>query len=248
MKPSSVSNIVVSHRPVYSIGEWAAPHDPAMLGLEPGDATALNDDRLGRMLDRLFDADPASLITETVLQVIRDFDVEVAQLHNDSTTVTVTGPYPDADGRTRGGKATPAIPMATTRTTGQTSSSCCSSSLSQPTGRCRSPTGSPTATLSMTSPTSRPGTSYEPWWAGRTSATSRTASSARKRRWATSPATVGASSPSCPTAGARTPGSATGHRPMRPHGWRPTVARAPGSVIPDRVWRTFEAPAPSTDG
>jgi len=104
-----VRNIVVSHRPVYAIGEWAAPHDPAMLGLEPGDAAALNDDRLGRMLDRLFDADRASLITETVLQVIRDFDVEVAQLHNDSTTVTVTGSYPDADGRTRGGTATPAI-------------------------------------------------------------------------------------------------------------------------------------------
>ncbi len=54
----------------------------------------LNDDRVGRTLDRLFDADRASLITATVLAVIRDFKVETTQLHNDSTTVTVTGAYP----------------------------------------------------------------------------------------------------------------------------------------------------------
>ena len=79
------------------------------LGLEHGDAAALNDDRVGRMLDRLFDADRATLITTTVLGVIRDFGVSTTQLHNDSTTVTVTGNYPDADGRQRGGKATPKI-------------------------------------------------------------------------------------------------------------------------------------------
>jgi transposase len=104
-----VRNIVVRHRPVYALGEWVAPHDPAVLGLEPGNAAAFNDDRAGRMLDRLFDADRASLLTETVLSVIRDFDVEVSQLHNDSTTVTLTGAYAQADGRARGGKVTPAI-------------------------------------------------------------------------------------------------------------------------------------------
>jgi hypothetical protein len=104
-----VRNIVAGHRPVYALGEWAAPYDPAVLGLGPGDADALNDDRVGRTLDRLFDADRASLITATVLGVIGAFKVETAQLHNDSTTVTVTGNYPDADGRDRAGKATPAI-------------------------------------------------------------------------------------------------------------------------------------------
>lgn len=104
-----VRNIVAGHRPVYALGEWATPYDPAVLGLRPGDAEALNDDRVGRMLDRLFDADRASLITATVLGVIRDFGVDVSQLHNDSTTVTVTGNYPAADGRARGGTATPAI-------------------------------------------------------------------------------------------------------------------------------------------
>jgi len=41
------------HRPVYVLGEWAAPYDPAVLGLAVGDAEMLNDDRVGLTLDRL---------------------------------------------------------------------------------------------------------------------------------------------------------------------------------------------------
>lgn len=105
----AVANIVVGHRPVYALAEWAAHYDPALLGLSGGDAEALNDDRVGRMLDRLFDADRASLVTETILGVVGEFDIDLTQLHNDSTTITVTGAYPDADGRARGGTATAAI-------------------------------------------------------------------------------------------------------------------------------------------
>jgi transposase len=104
-----VRNLIIDHRPVYALGEWAQPFDPALLGLGPDDAAALNDDRVGRMLDRLFDADRASLITEAVLASVRDFNVDLAQLHNDSTTVTFSGGYHDATGTTRAGKATPKI-------------------------------------------------------------------------------------------------------------------------------------------
>ncbi|MGH9113835.1 MAG: IS1634 family transposase [Acidimicrobiales bacterium] len=104
-----VRNLVVGHRPVYALGEWAAPYQPGMLGLSAGDAEALNDDRVGRTLDRLFDADRASLITDVVLGVIRDFDLDVSQFHNDSTTITFSGNYRAATGRARAGQATPAI-------------------------------------------------------------------------------------------------------------------------------------------
>ncbi len=103
-----VRNIVISHRPVYALGEWAAGYDPGLLDIGAGDVDALNDDRVGRMLDRLFDADRASLVTETVLGVIGEFGIDCSQLHNDSTTVTLTGAYPGADGYARGGKPTPA--------------------------------------------------------------------------------------------------------------------------------------------
>ena len=97
-------NILVGHRPVYALGEWAEPFDEAVLGLAEGDIAALNDDRVGRMLDRLFDADRATMITEVVLGVCRRFEVDTSRLHNDSTTVTVTGADYPGGGEERGGK------------------------------------------------------------------------------------------------------------------------------------------------
>lgn len=104
-----VRNLISSHRPLYALGEWAAPYRASLLGLEDGDLGALNDDRVGRMLDRLFDADRASLITEVVLRVIREFDLDCSRFHNDSTTVTFHGAYDTASGAARAGKSTPAI-------------------------------------------------------------------------------------------------------------------------------------------
>lgn len=104
-----VRNLIISHQPLYALAEWAAPYEAGLLGLDRGDAAALNDDRVGRMLDRLFDADRASLITGVVLSAVREFAVDLTQLHNDSTTVTFSGSYRDATGRARGAKATPAI-------------------------------------------------------------------------------------------------------------------------------------------
>jgi len=103
-----VANIVVSRRPLYALSEWAGAYGPGLLGLRSGQAAALNDDRVGRTLDRHRKADRASLVTETVLKVIREFGIGLEELHNDSTTVTVTGAYDHADGYTRGGKPTPA--------------------------------------------------------------------------------------------------------------------------------------------
>ncbi len=63
-----VRNLAVSRRPVYALGEWAAPYDPRLLGLGTDEAGLLNDDRVGRMLARLFDADRASLLTRRTEQ------------------------------------------------------------------------------------------------------------------------------------------------------------------------------------
>ena len=104
-----IRNIAVGHRPVYALGEWAARYDPALLGLTVGEVALLNDDRVGRELSRLFDADRASLLTRVVLDAVEVFDIDVTQLHNDSTSITFAGSHADADGHVRGGKPTPAI-------------------------------------------------------------------------------------------------------------------------------------------
>jgi len=104
-----VRNLVVHREPVYALGEWAAPFDPALLGLAAGEAALLNDDRVGRLLARLFDADRASLLTRLVLDAIEAFGIDVSRLHNDSTSIRFSGAYAGADGRPRGGKPTAAI-------------------------------------------------------------------------------------------------------------------------------------------
>jgi hypothetical protein len=106
----AVRNLVIGREPVYALGEWAAPYDPALLGLGGGeDADLLNDDRVGRMLARLFDADRASLLTRLVLDAVTEFDVDLARLHNDSTSIKFTGGYANAEGHARGGKPTAKI-------------------------------------------------------------------------------------------------------------------------------------------
>jgi transposase len=104
-----ITNLVIHKEPVYGLGEWARAFDPASLGASQEEVTLLNDDRLGRALDRLFDADRASMVTELVVGAIERFGIDCSQLHNDSTTVTFSGDYRAATGQPRGGKPTPAI-------------------------------------------------------------------------------------------------------------------------------------------
>lgn len=111
-----VRNLALSHQPVYGLGEWAAPFDPAFLGLEPDEVRLLNDDRVGRALALLFDADRASFLNRLVLDAVAAFSIDCSQLHNDSTSVALTGAYRGADGRTRGAKRTVALARGHSKT------------------------------------------------------------------------------------------------------------------------------------
>ena len=88
-----VTNLLLARRPLYGLPEWAARRVPEHLGLQPGQAALLGDDRFGRALDRLYRADRASLLTALVVRAVREFQVEMRQTHNDTTTVTVAGAY-----------------------------------------------------------------------------------------------------------------------------------------------------------
>jgi transposase len=92
-----LKNLLVSREPLYGLGEWAARHVPELLGLTPAQLPSLNDDRVGRCLDRLFDADIPSLTLAVVVHAVREFQVDLDELHNDSTTITLHGDYETAD-------------------------------------------------------------------------------------------------------------------------------------------------------
>ncbi|GFP23164.1 hypothetical protein HKBW3S09_00631 [Candidatus Hakubella thermalkaliphila] len=102
-------NLILARVPLYAIREWARQVTPDLLGLESDSAQDLSDDRLGRALDRLFDVDRNAFLTEFVLHMIRVFQIDLEQFHNDSTSITLQGEYAEADGRRVRGKPTRVI-------------------------------------------------------------------------------------------------------------------------------------------
>jgi transposase len=92
-----LKNLLISREPLYGIGEWAARQVPDCLGLLPAQLPSLNDDRIGRCLDRLFSADIPTLALAVVVHAVREFGVDLDELHNDSTTITLHGDYETAD-------------------------------------------------------------------------------------------------------------------------------------------------------
>lgn len=70
-----VRNLCVAREPLYGLAGWAAGFEPGLLGLASGEAALLNDDRVGRALDQLFDADRSSLLCELVLRALREVPV-----------------------------------------------------------------------------------------------------------------------------------------------------------------------------
>jgi transposase len=83
-----LKNIVVDRNALYAVGEWVALYDPGLVT-----HTKIGDDKLGRALDRLFAADRATLQTRIVLAVMNGFDLAMDRIHNDTTSVMVTGAY-----------------------------------------------------------------------------------------------------------------------------------------------------------
>lgn len=96
-------NFTLCRHPLYGVPDWVRSFDPTHLDLEPERVHLVNDDRLGRALDRLFMADPRSLTTRVVVHMIEKFGISLQRCHQDSTTVTFSGQYaeptPRADGR-----------------------------------------------------------------------------------------------------------------------------------------------------
>jgi hypothetical protein len=88
-----LTNLLLARRPLYALPQWAARCVPEHLGLQEGQVALLGDDRLGRALDRLYHADRASMLTALVAQTVREFDIDLTQMHNDTTTVTFAGAY-----------------------------------------------------------------------------------------------------------------------------------------------------------
>jgi transposase len=97
-----VTNLLLARQPLYALPHWATRWVPELLGLQPGQAALLNDDRLGRALDHLQRADRASLLTALVQHLVGAFAIDLSEFHQDTTTVTFSGDYGTQPDATRG--------------------------------------------------------------------------------------------------------------------------------------------------
>jgi len=88
-----IQNIILSPAPLYRLGEWAAPVDPAALGLSATEKNSINDDRAARTLDALVSAQARNLFFLLALHVIKQFELDTSRVHQDTTSVTFHGAY-----------------------------------------------------------------------------------------------------------------------------------------------------------
>jgi transposase len=93
-------NIVTGRRPLYELSDWVSNIHPQCFGIDEFDSTVFNDDRFGRAIQKIYEVDRATIMTEVVLNTITKFDINLEQLHNDSTTVKAYGNIP---GKTKTG-------------------------------------------------------------------------------------------------------------------------------------------------
>lgn len=92
-----MSNRLLSPTALFRLDQWAEKSAVTdYYGLEPGQ---LNDDRLGRALERLA-AHADRVQAALVLQAIRAFRLDVGQIHYDITSVELFGAYELAEGET----------------------------------------------------------------------------------------------------------------------------------------------------
>ena len=83
--------------PLYELPQWTTQYDGRLFGRDCQlSQTLFNDDRYGRALDKLHKADRASLMTDLVLRLIVVSELDLSQIHNDSTSVKTTGQMPGA--------------------------------------------------------------------------------------------------------------------------------------------------------
>ena len=84
-------NITLGRQPLYELYEWIRGIDPKCHGLDKQQLASFNDDRFGRALDKLYASDRATLMTEVVVKMIKKINLDMARVHNDSTTVKAYG-------------------------------------------------------------------------------------------------------------------------------------------------------------
>lgn len=88
-----IHNILMTPNALYEMEDWIKPLDAVKLGLRPDQATSIQDDRIGRALEKFYRCRHKDVFFRLALRAIKIFDLDCRQIHHDTTTVTFVGKY-----------------------------------------------------------------------------------------------------------------------------------------------------------
>lgn len=95
---SLVMNVLSGRSPMYRVEEFFRSRDVALLLGEDMTAKMLNDDAIGRVLDRVYAYGTWKIFSEVCLKTFANFGVDCSVVHQDTTSVSVWGEYSPAIG------------------------------------------------------------------------------------------------------------------------------------------------------
>jgi Transposase len=93
-----VMNVLCGRSPVYRVEEFFRTRDVALLLGNNMAAESLNDDNIGRVLDRVYNYGTWKLFSEISIKALHSFNVDCSVVHQDTTSVSVWGEYKPAPG------------------------------------------------------------------------------------------------------------------------------------------------------
>jgi transposase len=97
-----INRMTLAPQPLYRLSWWAEQHGiDRLLGIE---ASWLDDDRLGGLLEALA-RQQVTIWTAVIQQAVAQYEVDLAWLREDTTSVYFEGAYEDEAGRPKGGEA-----------------------------------------------------------------------------------------------------------------------------------------------
>jgi len=90
-----VVNVLAGRKPLYKVEEFYAEQDVEKVLGEGVRAEDINDDALGRTLDRMAQVDLKALFSSVSLSCVLKDNIEVKSVHADTTSISVYGEYED---------------------------------------------------------------------------------------------------------------------------------------------------------
>lgn len=80
-----ISNLAIGKMPLYKLDEWVASMNLRSFGYKQ--PLMVSEDEFGQALDKLYQADHHALMGKIVSSAIKKFHINLAQIHNDATTI-----------------------------------------------------------------------------------------------------------------------------------------------------------------